>query len=129
MSRTADDIESYLLGLNRTFDRHGDTFLVSTGSDRPTVAIHVADPVVVARVVIGRVPAEDKHQLALFRQLLEYNATDLVHACYGVADNEILLSAGQELENFDANELAAALSDIDLALSRHVPKLRELSRG
>lgn len=129
MSRTADDIDGYLLSLNRTFDRHGNTFLVSTGSDRPTIAIHVADPVVVARVVIGNVPADEKLQLQLFRQLLEYNATDLVHACYGVADGEILLSAGQELENFDANELAAALSDIDLALSRQVPKLRELSRG
>ncbi len=129
MPRTAEDIESYLTQLGRTFDRQGLTFLVSTGPTLPPVALHVADPVVVARVVIGSVPKAPARQLALLQQLLRYNATDLVHASYGLDEaGQIVLSGGQELENMDLNELAATLSDIDLALSSHVPKLRELAK-
>jgi hypothetical protein len=127
MPRTADDIEGYLHRLNRTFERQEDTFVISTGVDRPRIALHVADPVVVARVVIGTVPSDEKRQAALFRQMLEYNAADLVHASYGVDNNQLVLSAGEELENIDENELAASLSDIDLALTRHIAKLHELA--
>jgi len=128
MPRTVDDIEIFLHQLGRTFDRQGNTFLVSSGVGGPPIALHVADPVLVARVVIGAVPADEKRQLGLFRQLLEYNATDLMHASYGVVQQEIVLFAGQEIENVDLNELSAALSDIDLALDRHVPRLRELAK-
>jgi len=129
MSRTAEDIENYLAQLGRTFDRQGHTFVVSTGPGLPPLALHVADPVVVARVVIGSVPKAEPRQLALLRQLLRFNATDLVHASYGLDEaGQIVLSGGQELENMDLNELAATLSDIDLALSSHVPKLRELAK-
>ncbi|MBW2527087.1 MAG: hypothetical protein JRI23_23095 [Deltaproteobacteria bacterium] len=127
MPRTADDIETYLYRLNRTFDRQDQTFIISTGVDRPRIALHVADPVVVIRVVIGKVPSDEKRQNALFRQMLEFNATDLVHASYGVDSDQIVLSAGEELENVDANELAASLSDIDVALTRHIAKLHELA--
>lgn len=127
MPRTADDIESYLYRLNRTFDRQDQTFIISTGVDRPRIALHVADPVVVARVVIGKVPKEESRQVALFRQMLEFNAADLVHASYGIDGDQIVLSAGEELENIDANEIAASLSDIDVALTRHIAKLHELA--
>jgi hypothetical protein len=129
MSRTSEDIELYLTQLGRTFDRQGLTFVVSTGPSLPPVALHVADPVVVARVVIGSVPKDPARQLGLLRQLLVYNATDLVHASYGLdAAGQIVLAGGQELENMDLNELSATLSDLDLALSSHVPKLRELAK-
>lgn len=127
MPRTADDIESYLYRLNRTFDRQADTFIISTGVDRARIALRVADPVLLARVVIGKVPSDDKRCMALFRQLLEFNASDLVHASYGIDGDQIVLSAGEELANVDENELSASLSDIDLALTRHIAKLHELA--
>jgi hypothetical protein len=127
MPRTADDIETYLYRLNRTFDRQDQTFIISTGVDRPRIALHVAEPVVVARVVIGKVPADEKRQNALFRQMLEFNAADLVHASYGIDGDQLVLSAGEELENVDTNELSASLNDIDLALTRHIGKLHELA--
>ena len=39
-----------------------------------------------------------------------------------------MLSACEELENVEVNELAASLSDIDLALTQHIPKLHELAK-
>lgn len=127
MPRTADDIEGYLYRLNRTFERQEETFVISTGVDRPRIALHVAEPVVVARVVIGKVPTDEKRQNALFRKMLEFNAADLVHASYGVDGDRLVLSAGEELTNIDENELAASLNDIDLALTRHIAELHELA--
>jgi hypothetical protein len=128
MPRTADDVENILYQLNRNFESGGPgTFLVSSGTDTPTIAIHVSDPIVVVRVDIGEVPKDEKRQVALFREMLEYNAKGLVHCAYALEGGELVLTSGLALENIDANELAAVLSDIDLALARHVKKLRELA--
>ena len=127
MPRTIEDVETFLYRLNRNFEITDDIFVVSSGTDRPPIAIHVAEPVVVVRVDIGEVPTNETAQLKLFRQLLIYNASDLVHSAYAIDDNEIVLSAGLELENLDMNELAAALSDIDIALARHVKNLRDIA--
>ena len=127
MPRTKEDIETFLYRLNRNFETADGVYVVSSGTDRPPIAIHVAEPIVVVRVDIGEVPKNEKAQLKLFRQLLIYNASDLVHSAYALDDNEIVLSAGLELENLDMNELAATLSDIDIALARHVKNLREIA--
>jgi hypothetical protein len=121
MPRTAEDVENYLLQLDRRFDNDGGTFLVhATGA---TVAIRVAPPIVAVRVVIGPLPDDPKHQLDVCRRLLAYNASDLMHVAYGLDAEDIVLASALELENLDLNELEATLSDVDLALARHVPTL------
>jgi hypothetical protein len=50
-----------------------------------------------------------------------------MHASYGIEAGTVVLSAALELENLDMNELEAILSDIDLALARHVPVLHDLA--
>lgn len=127
MPRTAEDVETYLLQLDRRFENDAGTYLVSGGPDAPPIAIRIDSPIVAVRVSIGSVPADDAHQTRLFRRLLEYNATDLMHASYGIEAGTIVLSAALELENLDMNELEAILSDIDLALARHVPVLHDLA--
>jgi hypothetical protein len=125
MPRTADDVETYLLSLDRRFDRNGSTFLIhATGAIVPLL---VTPPIVALRVTIGPLPADDAHQAPFFRKLLEYNAADLMHVSYGLDGETVVLSGVLELENLDMNEIEAALSDIDLALARHVPTLHELA--
>ena len=129
MPRTAEDIENYLLQLDRRYERsdesNGATFLIhSVGA---TIALLVSAPIAALRVIIGLVPAEEQRRLPLFRQLLEYNASDLMHVSYGLDGEQVVLSGALELENLDMNELEAALSDIDLALARHVPTLHVLA--
>ncbi len=127
MPRTHEDVENYLLALDRRFVNDGGTYLIHAGTDVPPVAIRVAPPIVAVRVAIGPLPKDDAHQASLFRRLLEYNATDLMHAAYGIDDHTVVLSAALELENLDQNELEATLSDIDLALARHISVLRDLA--
>jgi hypothetical protein len=127
MPRTADDVETYLLQLDRRFESDAGTFVLPGGPGKPPIAIRVLPPIVAVRVSIGPVPGDELHQLKLFRRLLEYNATDLMHASYGLEDGSIVLSAGLALDNLDANELDATLSDIDLALAQHIPTLHDLA--
>lgn len=123
MPRTREDVETYLYQLDRRFeDQHG-TLLVSTGSGSPPIAIQVAPPIVVFRVTIGEVPADEAHRLRLYQQLLQYNASDLMHSSYGIEGSTVVLSGALALDNLDVNELEATLSDMDLALVRHVPGL------
>lgn len=130
MPRTVEDVENYLLQLDRRFENDGGTYLISAESHgQPPIALRVAPPIVAIRVAITKVPDAPEHQPALFKRLLEYNATDLMHVSYGIDNGTIVLSAALELENLDLNELEAALSDVDLALTRHVPDLREVARA
>jgi hypothetical protein len=127
MPRTAEDVENFLLQLNRHFENDGGTYLVSAGAEMPPIAIRVAPPILAVRVSIGALPKDPEHQNKLFRRLLEYNATDLMHAAYGIDDHTVVCSAALPLDNLDLNELEAILSDLDLALARHVPTLHDLA--
>jgi hypothetical protein len=129
MPRTADDVETYLLQLDRPFEIDSGTYLVSGNAGRPPVAIRVVPPIVAVRVSIGPIPTDEHQQSRLFRRLLEYNATDLMHASYGIDTGTVVLSASLELENLDINELEATLSDVDLALAQHVPVLYEAAKA
>ncbi|MFO0759760.1 MAG: CesT family type III secretion system chaperone [Byssovorax sp.] len=124
MPRTVEDIENYLFQLDRRFENDHGTYLIG-GHESTPIALRVAPPIVAVRVAIGPVPQDAEHQTRLFRRLLEYNATDLMHVSYGIADGAVVLTAALELENLDLNELEAVLSDVDLALARHVPVLYE----
>lgn len=130
MPRTQQDVEAYLLRLERRFEPlESGTYVLSSGPDAPPVVIRVAAPVVLLRVDIGPVPTGAAEvQARVYRKLLELNARDLLHASYGIADGTIELSAAIELDNLDLNELEAALADIDLALATHVTEIRGLFR-
>jgi Tir chaperone protein (CesT) family len=127
MPRTSEDVENFLLELDRRFENDHGTYLVSLGEEKPPIAIRVVPPIVAVRVSIGAVPSDHELQLKLFRRLLEYNTTDLMHAAYGIDNGTVVLSSALPLDNLDLNELDATLSDLDLALTRHVPALHELA--
>lgn len=128
MPRTADDVETFLYRLNRNFDHNGEgMFLVASRDDGPPIVVYVDDPIIIVRIDIGNSPEDEKRQLAVFRQMLQFNATELAHASYALEGNEMVLSAGIPLENVDMNELAAVLEDMEIAITRHVGKLRGLA--
>ena len=82
---------------------------------------------VVAQVEIVRCPAAENGDAArLFRRLLELNASDLMHAAYAIENSVVVLAAARELDTLDINELEAVFADISMALSEHVPALRQL---
>lgn len=128
MPRTQEDVENYLSRLGRRFEANGSTIIVSMGNGTQA-ALRLIPPIIAINVAIGPVPEGADKQLKLFRRLLELNATDLMHASYGVEHGQMILSAALALDNLDENEINATLSDMDVALVTHVPALVELARG
>jgi hypothetical protein len=128
--RTEKDVEAYLLRSNRRYrtvdspEGQRRTFFVDSGSNKPPVAVLVDPPLVVLRVHIGDLASPGAPvETALFRQLLEFNARQLVHASYGLEDAHVVLSSALELENLDFNEIQATLDEIDVALAQQLSLL------
>lgn len=62
------------------------------------VVVHYSPPVVLLRVKVMNVPADDGKCADLNRRLLELNANDLVHGAYGITQDSIVLTEALELE-------------------------------
>jgi hypothetical protein len=88
------------------------------------VVVNYAPPVLVLRVKVMDLPSDAGVLSRLFRQLLEWNANDLLHGSYGIQDKAIVLTAALELAHLDYEELRASYESMTLALAKN---LRELS--
>jgi hypothetical protein len=60
---------------------------------------------------------------ALFEQLLRFNASDMVHGAYGIADGSVVLTCALRVENLDYNEFQGTIDDFSMALSKHYETL------
>jgi hypothetical protein len=91
-----------------------------TGAD---VVVHYAPPVVLLRVRIMELPADDRKRAALFQKLLEFNARDLLHGSYGLEGDHVVLTDALELEDLDYTEFEASFDSMTLALASHLGAL------
>jgi hypothetical protein len=128
MATTGDDLEAFLNRLDRVFEKADDqTYLVSLGVGQPPAVLRLEPPVLLAQVDITDAPKNNPSlEARLYRRLLELNATDLVYVAFGIEGERIVLDAALEFSTMDINELEAVLSNLDLAVSDHVPELHEL---
>src|SRR4029079_10023987 len=131
MIASNEDLEGLLTGLHRNHEQAGSAgvYLVGMGPGQPPCALSISPPVLVAQLQVGPLPKLSDRALAQYlRRLLELNASGLLHAAFALEADEIVLTAALELQNLDANELAAVLADLDIALSEHVPSLVALAQ-
>ena len=91
-----------------------------TGAD---VVVHYAPPVVLLRMRVMEPPASEDKRTALFRQLLEFNAKDLIHGSYGLEGEQVVLTDALELTNLDYTEFEASFDSMTLALASHLGAL------
>jgi hypothetical protein len=123
---TREDIQSFfdrLYGSNLTvMELEPNLWLLRTPDDAEVV-VHYAPPVVILRVRVMELPASEPRRGELFRQLLEYNARDLVHGSYGLEGNHVVLTDTLELENLDFSEFEASFESMTLALASHLGAL------
>jgi len=124
---TREDIETFLDRLTTddsqtTYDEIGDGIwrVRPGGALDLEVAVSYAPPVVLLRVKVMELPADDGECNKLARRLLELNATDLVHGSYGIADKSIVLTEALELSHLDYEEFLAAFESMTLALASHI---------
>lgn len=130
MAESVEDVENLLIRLDRRFERLDEvTLLVRLSPYQPPVALRISGPVLVVQVEIGALPKDEAVHARLFRKLLEFNVSDLVHAAYGIGNSGIVLMSALEMSSLDPNELEAVLADFDLALAEQVGALHELIAG
>lgn len=120
---TRDDIENFLFNLEVPFERLDDgLWVVTNASDHDeNVVVYLAENVLSFRVKVFDLPEGDN--TALFRRLLELNATDVVHGAYGLEERAVVLIGALEIENLDENEFQALLDSFGLAISQHHAEL------
>jgi hypothetical protein len=87
------------------------------------VVVSLAEPVVILRVRVMQLPSAKEAQAELYRQLLEYNARELVHGSYGLEGDHVVLTDTLELENLDYSEFEASFDSMTLALASHFTAL------
>jgi hypothetical protein len=123
---TREDIQSFfdrLYGGNLSvMELEPNIWLLRTPDDAEVV-VHYAPPVVILRVRVMELPESEPRRGELFRQLLEYNARDLVHGSYGLEGDHVVLTDTLELENLDFSEFEASFESMTLALASHLGAL------
>jgi hypothetical protein len=122
--RARDDIESYLTRAEVPYEEVGDNgmWLVHDSSWGENIAIKAAGPLLLFRVKVLEL-REISDKAALYEELLNLNASDLVHGAYGISEGAVVLTCTLQMENLDYNELQAVLDDFSLALANHYEKL------
>ena len=127
---TREDLESFLIRMQLEYEEidEGMYLVRGTNTGLPVVT-HYSSPLLLIRMKVMDLPAgeDDSKQLALYRTLLELNATDVVHGAYGIEDGELILSDTLELETLDFHELQASIEAIELAATGHMERIRSLA--
>ena len=122
---TREDLESFLIRMDLDYEEVGEgMFLVRGGNG--AVVVHHSDPVLLLRLNVMDLP--DEGDLAgLYRALLVWNATDIVHGAYGIEAGEIILSDTLELQTLDYEEVQASVESLQYAASSHLGEIRVLA--
>lgn len=75
------------------------------------------------------IPKDPARAAAMSRQLLEYNARDLVHGSYGLEGDVVVLTDALLLADLDFTEFEASVDSLSLALASHVSALAPYREG
>jgi hypothetical protein len=129
---TREDIQSFLERLEGgalSITEVEPNLWIAKTPDDAEVVVHYAPPVVILRVRVMELPDKEPRRSELFRQLLEYNARELVHGSYGLEGNHVVLTDTLELENLDFSEFEASFDSITLALASHLAALAPYREG
>ena len=121
---TRDDVESYLLRAGLDHEEISEGMWLA-GSGGAGVVVHYSPPVVVFRLKVMEIGGDEQRNAALYRRLLELNATDLIHAAYGLEEGDVILTESLEVENLDFNEFQATIDSFQMALASHMDALAE----
>jgi Putative bacterial sensory transduction regulator len=117
---TREDVESFLLRTDLDYEevREG-MWIAKSGDDGPAVVVDYAPPVLVFRLKVMDEPGDPSRCAELYKTLLQFNASDLVHGAYGLEEGDVILTETLELENLDFNEFQATLDSFQVALASH----------
>lgn len=118
-----DDVQSWLDRLELPVTTVADDLWVVQLADGGELAVNFAPPVLVLRVRVTELPADAGRFAGMARQLLQWNARDLVHGSYGIEGDHVVLTDTLELGHLDFSEFEASIDSLGLALASHLGAL------
>ena len=119
---TREDLESYLIRMDLEFEEVDEgMFLVQPKSDGPPVVVHHSPPLLLVRLKVMEMP-EGQDLSKLFKALLTWNATDVVHGAYGIDEEDLVLT-----DTLEFPELQASLESMQMASARHMNEIKTLA--
>ena len=121
--RTREDIESYLMRAGLPYrELEPDMWMIHDSGAGENIVLRLTGPLILFRLkVFELAQAKDKEQL--YQRLLEFNAADMVHGSYGIADNAVVITCALRLENLDYNEFQGTIDDFSMAITNHYAAL------
>jgi hypothetical protein len=121
-----ETIEGFLYEIGLPFEKLADGIWVVTNEADigENLVVYVTDSVLSLRLKMFELPADAP--TALYRRLLELNATSVLHGAFGIEKNAVVLVGALEIENLDRNEFQAIIDSFSLALTTHHEELAAL---
>ena len=120
---TREDVRAFLDRLDAVVEPVAEDMWLVRTTEEAELVVHYAPPVLVLRVRVMPLPADPASAAALCRQLLEYNARELVHGSYGIEGDVVVLTDALLLADLDFTEFEASVDSLSLALASHVSAL------
>ncbi|MGD2122161.1 MAG: YbjN domain-containing protein [Gemmatimonadota bacterium] len=122
-----EDLESYLIRMDLEFEEVDEgMYLVQPAEEGVPVVVHHTPPLLVVRLKVMTLP--DSQELGeLYKNLLVWNATDVVHGAYGIEEGDLVLTDTLELETLDFPELQASLESMQMAAASHYDTIKGLA--
>ena len=123
-----EDLESFLIRMDLDWDELEEgMFLVGGQSQGAPLVVHHSPPLLILRMKVMELPDNGQDHTELYRTLLEFNASDVVHGAYGIEEGELILSDTLQLETLDFEELQASSESLQIAASTHIDRIRVLA--
>jgi Tir chaperone protein (CesT) family len=117
---TREDIEHYLIKLGHAHETLADSMWVI--QDVTNIVVTLEPPLVVFRAKLMDIPNTNRE--ALFRRLLELNATQMIHGAYGLEDDSVVLIDTLRSEHLDYNEFQASVDALSIAITQDYDQLK-----
>jgi hypothetical protein len=123
---TREDVVNFLNRMEIEFEEVSDGMWLAYPEDdqggTPLVISH-APPLLVFRLKVLDVPREGEKCSQLYKRLLQANASELVHAAYGLEEDDVILTDSLQLENLDFNEFQATVDSFHMAMATQLETL------
>jgi hypothetical protein len=122
-----EKIEGYLNELELPWDEVGEAmWLIHDEGGAQQITVLHDPPLVVFRVRVMPLPSRNRE--ALYRRLLELNATDLVHGAYGLEHDSVVLIDTLQAATLDFDEFRASVEALGVAVASHFKLLKDFAK-
>ena len=123
-----EDLESFLIRMDLDWSELEEGMFLVGGNDQGApLVVHHSPPLLILRMKVMELPGNGQDHTELYRTLLEFNASDVVHGAYGIEEGELILSDTLQLETLDFEELQASSESLQIAASSHIDRIRVLA--